>query len=229
MFLQIPDLMTPAEVAELRAIAASAAFIDGRASNPHSKVKNNEIIGDADAHARSSRIMLAALGRSEAFKDFAMPRTVASPMLTRYGADRHYGLHADAAFMPMKDRPLRADLSVVRSFLSDPATYEGGALRVMLGDRAVEFRPEAGAAVVYPSTTLHEVVPVARGDTAGGADVHREQDCRRVAARGVVRAERGGGAGGAGDGPCEFHARAAGAAGVAADVDGALRAAAAAG
>ena len=167
MFLQIPDLLTPAEVSELRGIAASAAFIDGRASNPHSKVKNNEIIGDADAHARSSRIMLGALGRSEAFKDFAMPRTVASPMLTRYGAARHYGLHADAAFMPMKDRPLRADLSCT-IFLSDPGTYEGGALRVMLGDRAVEFRPEAGAAVVYPSTTLHEVVPVARGERLVG-------------------------------------------------------------
>ncbi len=167
MFLQIPDLLTPDEVAELRAIAARAAFVDGRVSNPHSKVKNNEIVNDADAHARSSRIMLAALGRSEPFKDFAMPRTVASPMLTRYGADKHYGLHADAAFMPMKDRPLRADLSCT-IFLSDPETYEGGELRVMLGDRAVEFKPGAGAAVVYPSTTLHEVVPVARGERLVG-------------------------------------------------------------
>ncbi len=167
MFLQIPDLLIPDEVAALRAIAAGAGFIDGRASNPHSKVKNNEILADPDAHARSSRIMLAALGRSEPFKAFAMPRTVASPMLTRYSTDKHYGLHADAAFMPMKDRPLRADLSCT-IFLSDPANYEGGELRVLLGDTAVEFKPGAGAAVIYPSTTLHEVVPVDRGERLVG-------------------------------------------------------------
>ena len=167
MFLTIPDLLTAPEVAELNAIAARAPFVDGRASNPHSKVKNNEILNDADGFRRSSQLMLAALGRSETFKDFAMPRTVASPLLTRYGAAKHYGLHADAAFMPMKDRPLRADLSCT-IFLSDPARYEGGALSILLGDRRVDYRLEAGGAVVYPSTTLHEVTPVTLGERLVG-------------------------------------------------------------
>lgn len=167
MFLQIPDLLTADEVADLRAIAAATQFVDGRVSNPHSKVKNNEIVTDAAAHAQASRVMLAALARSEPFKDFAMPRTVASPILTRYATSKHYGLHADAAFMPMKDRPLRADLSCT-IFLSDPATYEGGALRVQLGDHATQFKLPAGAAIVYPSTTLHEVVPVTSGERLVG-------------------------------------------------------------
>jgi PKHD-type hydroxylase len=167
MFLQIPDLLTAAEVADLRAIAAATPFVDGRVSNPHSKVKNNEIVTDAAAHAQAARIMLAALARSEPFKDFAMPRTVASPILTRYATSKHYGLHADAAFMPMKDRPLRADLSCT-IFLSDPESYEGGALSVRLGDHTAEFKLAAGAAIVYPSTTLHEVIPVAHGERLVG-------------------------------------------------------------
>jgi PKHD-type hydroxylase len=41
MFLEIPELLTKQEIARLRAIAAGATFIDGRITNPNSKVKNN--------------------------------------------------------------------------------------------------------------------------------------------------------------------------------------------
>jgi PKHD-type hydroxylase len=167
MFLEIPDLLTPAEVGELRAIAERARWMDGRVSNPHSTVKANEILADAQAHAQASRIMLAGFSRSEAFRDFAFPKTVASPLLTRYaagwgGTGGRYGLHADAAFMPLGERPLRADLSST-IFLSDPDSYDGGELAVELGAKRIATRLPAGAAIVYPSTTLHEVTPVTRG------------------------------------------------------------------
>ena len=41
MFCEIPDLMTPAEVAELRQLATRLRFVDGRVTNPDSQVKNN--------------------------------------------------------------------------------------------------------------------------------------------------------------------------------------------
>jgi len=49
-------------------------------------------------------------------------------------------------------------------FLSNPDTYEGGALSV--ADRVEErqFKLELGEAVVYPSNTLHRVVPVTEGE-----------------------------------------------------------------
>ena len=36
MFLEIDDILTADEVAELRALAAKATFVDGRISSPHS-------------------------------------------------------------------------------------------------------------------------------------------------------------------------------------------------
>jgi hypothetical protein len=48
-------------------------------------------------------------------------------------------------------------------FLSDAASYEGGELVLHLGDRALSIKAEAGDAIVYPSTTLHEVTPVRNG------------------------------------------------------------------
>ena len=167
MFLTIPELLSAAEVAELNAIAGATAFVDGRVSNPHSKVKNNQILADRDAMVRSSRLMMASLQRHQGFVDFAFPKLVANPLLTRYASAQHYGLHADAAFMPLTDRQLRADLSCT-IFLSDPASYEGGELSVALGDRRVAFKLAAGGAVVYPSTTLHEVTPVTSGERLVG-------------------------------------------------------------
>lgn len=168
MFLELPDVLTADEVARLKVLAATAQFVDGRQSNPHSSVKNNLQISLHDpAHGEASRLMAAALQRSEAFRNFAMPRTVAPPMLAKYVPGMSYGLHSDAAYMPLASRPLRSDLSCTL-FLADPNSYQGGALSIQLGARRVQIKGPAGSAVVYPSHTLHEVEAVGAGERLVG-------------------------------------------------------------
>jgi len=168
MFLELPDILNPAEVARLRAIAASARFAAGRLSNPHSSVKNNLQIDHADpSYAEASALMATALQRSEPFRDFAFLRVLAPPMLSKYAPGMSYGAHADAAFLPVGPRPLRSDLSCTL-FVSDPTTYEGGELSVRLGGREILFKGRSGSAVVYPSNTLHEVKPVRTGERLVG-------------------------------------------------------------
>jgi PKHD-type hydroxylase len=163
MFLEIEDLLSPAEVTELLGIAAIANFVEGRISNPNNPAKDNLQLHDQAAYARSSKIMIEALfGRAE-FVEFAFPKIVAPPMITKYAIGMKYGAHADAAFIPMGKRPLRTDLSVT-IFLADPASYDGGELSVLLGTRAVTFKGVSGSAIIYPSNTLHQVVPVTRGE-----------------------------------------------------------------
>ena len=168
MFLEVPELLTKQEIARLRDIAADATFIDGRITNPNSKVKNNIQLNYSDQlYLESARMMAGALQRSETFRNFAYPKVIAPPMLTKYPVGKHYGLHADAPFMPIGERPLRSDLSCT-IFVSPPDAYEGGALSVLLGTRRVEFKGEAGSAIVYPSSTLHEVTPVLSGERIVG-------------------------------------------------------------
>ncbi len=163
MFLEVPDLLTAEEVGKLVALAAAARFSHGRLSNPQSTVKNNLQIEHTDqAYAQSSQLLAAALHRSEPVRDFAFPRMFAPPMMTRYGPGMSYGVHADAAFLPLGPRPMRSDLSCT-VFLCAPSTYEGGELSVQLGSRRVAFKGAAGSAVIYPSNTLHEVRPVTAG------------------------------------------------------------------
>lgn len=168
MFLELADVLAPPEVEQLRVLAAHARFVEGRLSNPHSKVKNNLQIDHGDpAYAESTRLMGLALQRSETFRDFAFPRVVAPPMLARYAPGMNYGVHSDAPMMVLPTGPLRSDLSCTL-FLNEPGAYEGGELVIQLGGRELSFKGAPGSAVVYPSTTLHEVRPVTAGERLVG-------------------------------------------------------------
>jgi PKHD-type hydroxylase len=160
---RILKLLSDAEIAECRKIAASAPFVDGRITNPHNKTKLNQQLHDAQAYQKSSQLLLNAFSRSEEFRDFAFPVMIAPPLITRYQPGMRYGAHADAAFINLGNAQLRSDLSCT-IFLNDPKDYEGGELHVRLGDADIKFKLQPGEAIVYPSDTLHQVVPVSRGE-----------------------------------------------------------------
>ena len=157
------ELLSAAGVAELRRIAAGARFVDGRISNPHSQVKQNLQLHDDAAYQQSSQLLLQALNAHEDFRNFAFPVAILPPLMTRYTSDMRYGAHADAAYLQLGSQTLRSDLSCT-IFLSDPGSYEGGALRLQLGTAELRFRGQPGSAIVYPSTLLHEVEPVTQGE-----------------------------------------------------------------
>lgn len=162
MFKEL-DILGAGQVDELRRIAAAAKFVDGRISNPHSKVKQNLQLHDEAAYQRSSQMLMQALHAHEDFRNFAFPIAMLPPMMCRYTSEMRYGAHADAAFLQLGTQALRSDLSCT-IFLADPGSYEGGALRIQLGSRSESFKGKAGSAIVYPSDMLHEVEPVTSGE-----------------------------------------------------------------
>ena len=62
-----------------------------------------------------------------------------------------------------RQQPLRSDVSFT-IFISNPAEYEGGELVSYLGSETISFKGKPGSAVFYPSTTIHEVMPVTAGE-----------------------------------------------------------------
>ncbi|MDV3257627.1 MAG: Fe2+-dependent dioxygenase [Sphingomonas sp.] len=160
---RVLQLLSDGEVAECKRIAANTQFIDGRATNPHNKAKNNQQLHDPAASQASSQIMLKAMARSEEFREFAFPVKIAPPLLTKYQPGQYYGAHADAAFINLGNQLIRSDLSCT-IFLNEPESYEGGALLVRLGDSAMKFKLRPGQAIIYPSDTFHEVERVTKGE-----------------------------------------------------------------
>jgi len=163
VLLKIRNLLMPAEIARLSALARDIRFVDGRASNPANTSKDNlqADLGDP-RYVESVQIVSGAIGRSREFMDFAMPKHIAPPLLCRYEPGMKYGGHADAALIQLGNARLRSDLSCT-VFVTDPSTYEGGELSIEIGNLAIPIKGAAGEAIIYPSTTLHEVVPVRSG------------------------------------------------------------------
>jgi PKHD-type hydroxylase len=164
MFLQIENFLTSAEVTAVAEIARQAKFVDGKRSNPHNPTKDSAIADPADPVAqKASQIATTAFQRSEQARNFAFPQRMAAPYLCRYGAGMKYGPHIDAAYLPLGAQPLRSDVSCT-IFISSPKEYDGGDLVAHMGTEIVRIKGEAGSAVLYPSTTLHQVVPVTAGE-----------------------------------------------------------------
>ncbi|WP_146586070.1 Fe2+-dependent dioxygenase [Puniceibacterium confluentis] len=167
MLITIPEVFGPDEVRALRAALEGAAWEDGRkTAGPQSQqVKSNRQLDPGSDTARDlGQRILQRLGQTPLFLSAALPLRILPPMFNRYEAGETFGLHVDNAIRvnPFSGERLRTDLSMTL-FLSDPAEYDGGELIIEDHYGTQEVKLPAGHMVVYPATSLHEVVPVTRG------------------------------------------------------------------
>lgn len=167
MTLILPQLLGESEVAQARALLAIAPWADGKigAGSQAVQAKNNEQLPrDCDASREIGAMVLRALDRSAQFLAACLPRKVFPPRINRYRGDANfYGKHVDGAirFTEAGVR-VRTDISCT-VFLSDPSEYDGGELTVYEAGTARQVKLQAGHAVLYPASHVHEVMPVTRG------------------------------------------------------------------
>ncbi len=165
MLTCIPDILEWPEIKKIRAAIESGEFQDGKKTAGYraKRVKHNQQMDrTTDAAKEVKAAVLAALRRNKIFQRVALPRTIRPPLISRYQVGMTYGLHVDDAMMGSRIKE-RSDVSVA-VFLSDPGDYEGGELVMNSPYGEQEIKLPAGAAVVYPSSTLHRVAPVTRGE-----------------------------------------------------------------
>ena len=167
MLIAIPDLLDAAGVARVRGLIDAAEWIDGNATSGRQSAlaKRNEQLPEDSAAAREAgALVLDALAASALFVAAALPLKVFPPLFNRYAGGQEFGLHVDNAVRIRRgsDFRLRADLSTTL-FLEDPAAYDGGELVIedRFGPQTVKL--PAGDMVLYPASSLHQVMPVTRG------------------------------------------------------------------
>lgn len=162
----IAELLTPDEVARIRAIIAAGPWEAGAATAGHLAQRakaNAQLAAASPAAADAGAIVRAALDRSPAFLAAALPRTVLPPLFSRYAPGEAYGPHVDNALRRSGSGWVRTDLSVTL-FLSPPESYEGGALLIADGAASHRVKLPAGTAILYPADTIHQVEPVGAGE-----------------------------------------------------------------
>lgn len=168
MLITIPEVLSKDEVAEFRRSLDAADWDDGKttAGAQSASVKHNRQLAPSSdlAQALGQRI-LRALSAHPLFLSAALPSKILPPMFNRYGPGETFGMHVDNAIRvnPLTQERLRTDLSMTL-FFSEPEDYDGGVLVVEDHYGTQEVRLPAGDMVLYPSTSLHEVTPVTRGE-----------------------------------------------------------------
>lgn len=165
MLIEIPGLLNTAQLDKIHEILEGARFVDGRltAGMAASKVKQNEELApEAELLQRLYRILMASVGHSATFRSAVLPARVADFIFARYQPGMRYGDHVDDPIMGQGPR-FRSDVSMT-VFLNPPEDYDGGELviRTPFGEQQVKLA--AGHAVVYPSSSVHRVAEVTRGE-----------------------------------------------------------------
>lgn len=168
MLLHIPGIFTTDESARIREALERAEWADGKATAGYqsARTKHNEQLAEGDPLAREiSSAMLQRLWNNPLFVSAVLPNKVYPPLFNRYRGGGTFGYHIDNAVRAIKGSPeqVRTDVSATL-FFSEPNSYEGGDLVIQdtYGEHRVKLA--AGDLVIYPSSSLHKVEPVTRGE-----------------------------------------------------------------
>lgn len=165
MLTHIRGILNSAQLAAAAKLLAAGDFADGKRSAGMAarRVKHNEELSLDDARLTElNNLVMGCLVKHPDYRSAAMPLKIATPYYARYTQGMAYGEHVDDPVMG-EGQLYRTDISVT-IFLNGPADYDGGELVITtaFGDQAVKLA--AGDAVLYPSSSVHRVNPVTRGE-----------------------------------------------------------------
>lgn len=167
MLVHLRSVLDASQLAMVSKRLNAADWVDGRqtAGAQSAKVKHNQQLAEESEDARAlGQIIVAALERHPVFLSAALPRKLFPPLFNRYAEGMAFGTHIDNAIRQVPGTPhrIRTDLSATL-FLTDPETYQGGALVIedTYGTHAIKL--PAGDMVLYPSSSLHHVEKITSG------------------------------------------------------------------
>lgn len=167
MILHIPNLLSLDELNHCRQTLSQAEWTDGKATTGYQSahLKNNlQLAQDSQQALELGQIIQNAANANPLFFSAALPKTFLPPLFNCYQHGGNFGMHVDNAIRrhPQLNQYLRTDVSCT-VFLTNPDEYDGGELVIEDTFGTQEVKLPAGDAIVYPSTSLHQVNPVTEG------------------------------------------------------------------
>lgn len=166
MLLNIATILDPDALNDVSSALKTIQWRDGSktAGSSARPVKKNlqaDLNGDGGA-ALHDRLM-DALQSNSVLQAAARPKHFSRLIVSRTKGGGRYGAHIDNALMHSSTGRIRTDLAF-SLFLSAPESYDGGELVVQYPGFEQRFKPNAGDLILYPSTQIHEVKPVTKGE-----------------------------------------------------------------
>ena len=115
--------------------------------------KNSEMLDSPDKR-RIYDIVLSAVNRDDGFRDLVFPDRSTYIIVSKTEVGQGFKVH--------HDMPSNGDFSTT-IFLSEPESYEGGRLQMLMGETVVDYALPAGHAITYSTGIPHCVAEVTRG------------------------------------------------------------------
>ena len=158
------QLLNPEELKLLKNILnkENLPWEDGKktAGNQASKVKHNmQLNKKSDISKKCAELISGKILGDYLIKSFTLPKKIHGTMFTKSTRGMKYGRHIDNSYMSSG----RADLSFT-IFLNYKNSYEGGELLIENMNSEKRFKLNSGEILIYPSTYLHSVQEVTKGE-----------------------------------------------------------------
>lgn len=140
----------------IRGILDEATWIDGLKTAPGATkgLKNNLEIARDHHHEKIESIVKKELNKKLEYIDFCSPGRITRLLVSRVEVGGYYHVHHDSGLMGHYSTTI---------FLSDPSTYEGGELCLLVNGKEKAFKLEPGWAVIYDTGIMHRVNRVEKG------------------------------------------------------------------
>lgn len=158
----VANVLEKSQIVQLRERILALKFVDGTATAGwHAKLVKNNLQADRKqaGYPEVNKAATEIILQNPMVRSAARPKGVTPLLFSRYAGGMTYGTHVDDAVI----LGLRSDVSFTLA-LTDPADYEGGELVMETPGGEQAFKLQAGHMIMYPSTTLHRVNPVTKGE-----------------------------------------------------------------
>jgi PKHD-type hydroxylase len=165
MLTRLHRVLDPDRLADAVKLIAGGRFVDGAlsAGMAAKRVKHNQELSADERLTRTlNNLVMGSLVNHPVYRSAALPLKTGAPYYARYSPGMSYGSHVDDPVMGRGDL-YRSDISVT-IFLSGPEDYDGGELVIETPFGEQQVKLPAGDAVIYPSSSVHRVAEVTRGE-----------------------------------------------------------------
>tara|TARA_B100000965_G_scaffold190245_1_gene158806 strand:- start:13 stop:678 length:666 start_codon:yes stop_codon:yes gene_type:complete len=142
--------------------AENSSWQDGKktAGSLAAKIKNNfQLDKSSKVSKEIKELVVTKIISNPLIKSFTLPSLIHGVMFTKSLPGNGYGMHVDNPYMPSG----RSDLSFTL-FLNEPESYQGGNLCIQTINETKNIKLSAGEMIIYPSTKLHSVSQVEKGE-----------------------------------------------------------------
>jgi len=166
MLTQIKGVLDARQLQAAQQLISAGTFTDGSRSAGMAarRVKRNEELSLAPAQlAELNNLVMGNLVKHPVYRSAAMPLKIAAPYYAHYTEGMSYGKHVDDPVMGQGSELYRSDISVT-IFLNSPEDYDGGELVIETAFGEQQVKLPAGDAIIYPSSSIHRVAEVTRGE-----------------------------------------------------------------